>query len=789
MFRGNGMIRIPCKKLCWGLAVIVLALTHVRAYAEPPAGKEIAEVIIQGNRLRTKEEIQSKMVTRAGQRYSEITAQEDVGRLLREGWFPTNGVQLATNALPDGRISVIVQVTELPSIIQKITYRGADHFSADDLNKMTGLKRGSPMSPAFNQAARQSLIRAYHEKGRYWTSVHLSSGNSINDSEVIFDIAEGPVVKVGGVEFMFFGPTSGDISTGRLRTQIQSSKALLGMIGGDFNAVMLEQDLSKVAEYYRNLGYLDVRVQRDLIWSADHRSVKITFHIEEGKRYQVEQLNIDGNKVYDQTTLLGFTDLRKGDPYDKFVIQADVRRIRDYYGVRGRPVTVRESLHQSGDSKVHVVYQIEEKEPVRVGDIKVIGNTVTRDNVIRRQLNLYPGQILSFPDLVEAERNLSRLGIFEEDPMQGVRPTVEIERPEVDEPFKNILVTVKEKPTGSFMIGAGVTSDAGITGSIVVNERNFDITRWPRTFDEILEGRAFRGAGQEFRLEAVPGNIFQRYTVSWREPYLFDSRYSLGVSAYYFTRGYLEYNEDRVGGRVTLGRRITDIWSANFTYRIENVGVFNVSPWAPPEISQDAGHSMLHGLRLGLGRDNRDNFLRPTSGSNFEVAAEEVLGTFQYPILTAEGTKYWTTHQRKDGSGRHVLAVRSQVAWAGDDAPVYERFYAGGFRSLRGFSFRGVGPSVSGFNIGGHFSWLNTVEYQIPVMANDNLYFVGFVDHGTVESSVDIKNYRVTAGLGLRISVPQLLGPVPLALDFGYPINKAPWDQRQIFSFWLGFFN
>ena len=783
------MIRMPSWTNRWRLAIAVLALALSHAHAEQPAGKEIAEVIVQGNRIRTTQEIQAKMNTRPGQRYSEVTAQEDVGRLLKEGWFPTNGVQLATKARPDGRISVYVQVTELPSTIQQITYRGADHFSRDDLDKMTGLRRGSPMSPAFNHAARQSLIRAYHEKGRYWTSVHLTKGGRIEDTEVIFDIAEGPIVKVGGVEFKFFGPTSGDISTGRLRTQIQTSKSILGLIGGDFNPVLLEQDLSKLAEYYRNLGYLDARVQRELIWSDDHRTVKIVFHVEEGSRYRVNQMNIDGNKVFDQNTLLGFTDLRNGDPYDKYVIQADVRRIRDFYGIRGRPVTVRESLHQSGEGQVHVVYQVEEKEPVRVGGVLIYGNTVTRDNVIRRQINLFPGQILSFPDLIEAERNLSRLGIFEEDQMQGIKPTVEIERPEVDEPFKNILVRVQEKPTGSFMIGAGVTSDAGITGSIVINERNFDITRWPRTWDEVLEGKAFRGAGQEFRLEAVPGNQFQRYTVSWREPYLFDSRYSLGLSGYYFTRGYLEYNEDRVGGRVTLGRRITDIWSANFTTRVENVGVFDVSEFAPVEISGDEGHSMLYGLKLGLTRDNRDNFLRPTSGSMMEISAEQVYGDYQFPILTAEGTKYWTTHARKDGSGRHVLAFKTQASWAGDNAPVFERFYAGGFRSLRGFSFRGVGPTVDGFNVGGNFSWLNTLEYQIPIMANDNLYFVTFIDSGTVERSVSIKDYRVTAGVGLRISVPQLLGPVPLAIDFGYPINKAPWDSKQVFSFWLGFFN
>lgn len=773
----------------WRLVIAVLALALSHAQAEQPAGKEIAEVVVQGNRLRTAQEIQAKMNTRPGTRYSEITAQEDAGRLLKEGWFTTNGVQLATRVNPDGRVSVFVQVIELPSTIQQITYRGANHFSRDDLDKMTGLKRGSPMSPAFNQAARQSLIRAYHEKGRYWTSVHLTKGGDLRDTEVVFDISEGPVVKVGGVEFKFFGQTSGDITTGRLRTQIQTSSSILGLIGGDFNPMLLEQDISKIADYYRNLGYLDVRVQRELIWSEDHRSVKIIFHTEEGRRYHVKKMQIDGNKTYDETTLLGFTDLRNGDPYDKFVIQADVRRLRDYYGVRGRPVTVRESLHQVGEAEVHLVYQVEEKGEIRAADVKIIGNTVTRDNVIRRQVNIYPGQILSFPDLMEAERNLSRLGIFDEDPANGVKPSVEIENPDVDEPYKNILVRVKEKPTGSFMVGAGVTSDAGVTGSVVINERNFDITRWPRTWDEILEGKAFRGAGQEFRIEAVPGTQMQRYTVSWREPYLFDSRYSLGLSGYFFNRSYLEYTEERVGGRVTLGRRINNIWSVNLTERVENVGISSVPFGAPPQITDAIGHSMLYGTRIGVTRDNRDNFLRPTSGSNGEIAVEEVLGDYQFPILSAEFTKYWTTFQRKDGSGKHVLAMKTQAMWAGNDAPVFERFYAGGFRTMRGFSFRGVGPNVDGYNVGGNFSWLNSLEYQIPVMANDNLYVVGFVDHGTVESSVTIKDYRVTAGLGLRISVPQLLGPVPLALDFGYPINKAPWDNKQIFSFWLGFFN
>jgi outer membrane protein assembly factor BamA len=176
----------------------------------------------------------------------------------------------------------------------------------------------------------------------------------------------------------------------------------------------------------------------------------------------------------------------------------------------------------------------------------------------------------------------------------------------------------------------------------------------------------------------------------------------------------------------------------------------------------------------------------------FDVSYEQVFGDYEYPLATAEYTSFFTTYERVDGTGRHVLAFRSQASWAGSDTPVYDRFFAGGFRSIRGFQFRGVGPFVQGpfgkHNVGGNFAFLNSIEYQIPVVPSDALYLVGFVDSGTVNRAVTLADYRVTAGVGLRISMPQLLGPVPLAIDFGFPIRKGPGDEKQVFSFWIGVF-
>jgi outer membrane protein insertion porin family len=783
------LLRCPLSR--WGFAIAFLILGSLPTYAQPHVGKIVDEIKIEGAGIYTTDHIISQIQTRAGQQFSQITAQEDVERLYKKGWF--KDVRINTQLLPNDHLQVIVKVVELRNRIQDIEYRGVQHIGNEELQRLTGLRKGMPMSPVANKAGAQAILRKYHEDGRFNASVRLLEGEKEEDTRVIFDVVEGMKTRIRDISFKFWGETSGDITKGRLRQQINSSRSWLdGLIGGKYDPTMIDFDVVRLQEYYKGLGYLDARVQRELIPSADHRTLDVVFHIEEGPRYKIGDLRIEGSKVFDPQNLLQLTDLRPNAFYDKYVIQGDMRRIRDYYGYSGRAVPVDERYHidPANPGVVHVAYQVVERPPARVGEIIVEGNERTRENVIRRQLPIFPGQILSYPDLLIAEQNLSRLGIFEEDPSQGVRPSVTIDNPEVDEPFKTVRVKVQEKPTGSFLLGVGVNSDAGVTGSIVLNERNFDILNPPTSLEQLLSGNAFRGAGQELRLEAVPGNTFQRYSASIREPFLFDSPYSLGVSAYYYQRGFLEYNEARLGGRVTLGRRLNQFWSVNGTLRIEQVDISNVDfRFAPFEILRDVGQHFLLGGRIGVTRDSRDNYLRPSSGSIIDIGYEHVTGDYDFPLLTLEATKYWTTFSRVDGSGKHVLAARTQFSYTNNQAPVFERFYGGGFRSIRGFSFRGVGPFIGDFNIGGNTAFLNSLEYQIPLLANDNLFAVGFIDSGSIERGFAIRDYRVTVGAGLRIAVPQLLGPVPIALDFGVPLNKGPGDNKQLFSFWLGFFN
>jgi outer membrane protein insertion porin family len=761
--------------------LLVLLLGAAGATAQSLDGQTVADVSVRGQQFVTSESILAKIKTRKDRAYSQTDLQADVATLMATRQF--SRVTPFIQAAAGNQVSVVLEVQEYPNVVQEIRYDGAKHLKDDELNTITGLKRGVPLNPIANKQAVNAILRKYHEQGRPYASVELAEGGNPGDSRVVFRITEGRIVKVGWVSFEGNTFVSGE----RLRTQIATSRTFFGM-SGDYNPGSIEFDVAKLEEYYRTYGYHDVRVSRELIYDGPDR-VHLVFHIAEGARYRLSQVQFNGGESIDRERQKSVTKAKPGDIYDKNVINADIKSETALFGNQGKLVRVKEEVYQTGPGEVAVQYQINERPPATVGEIKVIGNTVTRQNVILRQIPLYPNQILTYPDIQVGEANLARLGIFETDPEKGQRPTISVLDPDGDNPVKDILVQVTEAPTGSFLLGVGVNSDAGVSGSIVLNERNFDITRWPTSFDELLSGRAFRGAGQEFRLEAVPGNRFQRYTASFREPSLFDSQFSLGNSLYYYTRGFTEYNEQRLGGRAVLGRRIADTyWSATASLRLENVEVLDVPYFAPPSILEDQGSSFLAGARIAALYDSRDSFLRPTAGMQFEAGYEQVFGTFTYPLFSLEGSRYFTMYQRPDSSGRHVLALRSQAYFTTSEAPVYERFYAGGFRSMRGFAFRGVGPFVNGFNTGGTFSFLNSVEYQVPILASDKLFGVVFCDSGAVERRVEINDYRVAAGFGLRIQVP-MFGPVPIALDFGFPIVKAPGDQRQMFNFWLGFFN
>jgi outer membrane protein insertion porin family len=349
-----------------------------------------------------------------------------------------------------------------------------------------------------------------------------------------------------------------------------------------------------------------------------------------------------------------------------------------------------------------------------------------------------------------------------------------------------IDVYVEETQTGRFMFGAGINSDAGVTGQIVIDERNFDITRIPTSFRDFIEGTAFRGGGQGFRLEAMPGNQVQRYLVSFTEPYLFNTPISFNLSAFLYNRGYFDWDEERLGGRLALGYRLTHDLSISAALRAENVEISDVRV-AIPDLVAVVGDNDLYSGRLTLTHDTRDIPFAPTEGHLIELGFEQVFGEFDYPRADLDLRQYFLVRERPDGSGRHTLGFLFRLGFTGSQTPIFERYFAGGFSTIRGFEFRGASPSVAGVRVGGQFLFLGSIEYLFPLTADDMLKGALFVDYGTVEEQIEINsdNYRIAPGFGFRINVPAL-GPAPLAFDFSFPVAKADTDDTRMFSFFLG---
>ncbi|MCA9245634.1 MAG: BamA/TamA family outer membrane protein [Planctomycetales bacterium] len=348
-------------------------------------------------------------------------------------------------------------------------------------------------------------------------------------------------------------------------------------------------------------------------------------------------------------------------------------------------------------------------------------------------------------------------------------------------------IYVDETQTGRFMLGVGVNSDAGVVGTISLEENNFDIRRFPRSMEDFRNGTAFRGGGQRFRLEAQPGDRVQRYLVSLQEPYLFDTNVSLGLSGFFYDRRFRDWDEQRYGGRVSLGYQLTPDLSASVAYRGENVNIHDPSFPAPPELLDVIGDNVLHGFRPTLRHDTRDSAFLATQGHYLELSFEQVIGTYSYPRAEIDARQYFLIRQRPDGSGRHVLSFSGRAGFTGSDTPIYDNYFIGGFSTIRGYGFRGASPRdpATGVRLGGEFMLLSSVEYLAPITADDMLRAVAFVDFGTVEQDVEINNFRVAPGVGLRITVPAL-GPAPIALDFAFPINSLGTDDERIFSFSIG---
>lgn len=748
--------------------------------AGPYEGRIIRDVKVVGLARVNEDLFWNNIRTTTGEIYATDVVAQDVRNLTRLNQFRRIGVE--GELTPDGGVVVTFLIDEWP-LVADIQVTGNTSLNDNEILQAIPIRPGDPLDAFQINRAREAIKELYKTRGFYLAEVEIDPSALTESGIVLVIVREGPRVKIKAIEF------SGNhtFNAAQLNSSVRLKRSLFLLRRGQIDNDTIEGDINRIGEYYRNRGFLDVRVDRSIDLSNDRREAKITYLIDEGAQYTLHDVRLEGAERLHREQVMGLLAIQPGDVYASDLVRKSLILIQDTYGRLGYVDSVVDvdELRLPNQAQVDLVIRVVEGEATFTGEVRVIGNDLTKREVILREVPLRPGRPLSTLDLATGERRIQTTGLF-------ANPSIRVQSPSPEDPnHRDVIIEVVERDTGQLGFGAAVSSDLGVFGQFDYQQRNFDIADFPESWDEFVRGRAFRGAGQTFNITLQPGDEFSNYSVSITEPYVFRTDNSLRASGS-FTRRVLEsWNEERFGGSFRLGRRIGRVWTGYVSSRSQSIDLSNIDPNAPTDVFLVEDQNIVTGAGFGVIRTTVDDRIKPTRGSRTELGFEQIGvygGDFDFSRFTADHTVYLAVDE--DFLGRKsVLSISNQVQYqTGGTTPIYERFYLGG-RSFRGFDYRTVSPKGIKANngrpspdpVGGDFLFFLGLEQSFPIYG-DSLGGVVFIDSGTVLADPGFDDYRISAGFGFRIVV-DVLSQAPLAFDFGIPISKESRDEERFFSF------
>ncbi len=741
------------------------------AYNKTPIGS----ISTAGNVSISSDKILAKVRSRIGQQFDAATAAEDAKRIAE---LPGVEYSYYNTAVVDEKIQLTFVIVER-NIIRSIVFTGNHKYKAKTLEKKLGFKKTDYLEPVVAEAGRAAIAEFYRKKGFAFAQVSLDT-EKLSAGNVIYTIDEGPQVKIAAVRF------SGNkaLKTGSLKGAIKTKTLEWGLLPSYYTEEKVSKDVTKLQNIYYNKGFLNANITAEREFTKDKSKVRITFAINEGHVYAVEKVTIAGNRQFDTEQLRSELKLKQGQIYSEQRTASDVSRLLKLYRENGFiDVKAERSIKFISEDKVDVKFEITEGERFRIGRINITGNEQTQDKVVRRVLNEYdflPGRWYN-ADIARGDGS----GKLEKEVRGMVMAESATITPRGEAAGqKDADVSIIEGQTGMVMLGAGITSDSGVIGQAIFEQRNFDISDWPKSFSEFITGKAFRGAGQRLRIALQPGTEVSEYSIDFTEPYFLNKPISLDVAGSSWTRDRECYDENRLKGFVGFEKRYKNHWRRSLGLRVENVDIDSVDSDAPKEIKDVKGDNVLMGVRLGVGRDLTDDRFNPTKGYSFNFGYEQVAGDHTFGIASGVYRRYKTISEDL-AERKTVLALKLLGATTVGDAPPFEKFYAGGTGTygIRGFKYRGISKrsGVDDDPIGSDWIFLANAEATVP-LASETFSALFFIDSGMIDSG----GYRASIGTGIQILIPQWFGPVPMRLEIAAPLMKDGDDDTQVFSFSVG---
>lgn len=768
-----GPIRRPIQTIL--LVLLLLGAASLAGYGQtapqnqgPPLISSV-EVQYVGPQTISREKVLAQIRTKPGRPYSESLVEQDIKALYETG--TVQNVRIFGQA--DGDKVKVMVVLQTRSLVHEIEIVGAERINAKKLRKAIALKINGPLSEEELEKAREKIIETYQSKG--FTDVDVKykvdTDETHGTSRVIYTITEGTKGAVSSIHFE--GNTK--FKEGVLRKQMKTKgKTFYSFIdkSGRLDESQLEQDLNAVREWYQDHGYIDVEV-KEVKRERLNGKLNLVVVLDEGPIYHVGKIVISGEKAANKEKIRALLKMKEGGIYSPKQIREDSKKIADAYGSGGYvDLQVTPQGVPAGQGRIDVHYQLQEGGPSFVQRINIVGNSRTKDKVIRREVLIAPGDILNSVRVETTKKRLDNLGYFskvetypEETGVSG---------------RKDLTIQVQEKRTGSLNFGAGFSTIDQLVGFIEMTQGNFDILNWPN----------FTGAGQKFRMRIQYGTSRKDIVLGLTEPYFLDRRLSLGGEIFFREADYLSdiYAQRNYGFSVEARKPIMAFMSLNLGYRLESTEIFDIAPGSSGAIQAEEGTSTKSQITSSLIHNTLDNpfltrrghriSITPYVSGGFLGGSEQIYG------LSVEARQYF--HLWKDSILLLSGAFGAVDNWGdGRGVRIYDRLFLGGSNDLRGFDFRDVGPKdINGEPLGGQSMATFTIEYTMPII--EKARAAVFYDTGFVNAAPwDFNTSHVVSdiGVGLRLDLP--IGPI--RIDYGIPLQKDRNHGDGKFNFNVGY--
>ena len=742
----------------------------------------IKDILVRGNGKVEPDAIIALLSSKRGEALDTQKVRTDIKILYDLGFF--SDIRIYKKPLENG-INLIVQVTEKPSIVE-IVFEGMNELKQDDLKEKLETKIYTILNEGKLTSDLRIIEKQYSEKGFYLArATYKIESTEENEIRLKYIIEEGGKVQVADVKILgntFF--TEGDIIN-KLAGKPYTRSSAFGS-SSIYQDDYIKNDLSLIGYLYRDTGFAEVKVAKPhLLLDEDKEFVRVTYKVEEGIQYDIGTIDVSGDVLFPKDELFEAMKLKPGKLYRISYINKDIEMLVDKYGDLGYAYAdINPIVSYDREKKLlSINYEVNKGDKVYFGEMQILGNTKTRDNVLRREFEVADSELYSGTRLTTSKKNANRLGFFED--IQVLK-----ERDNDDSTLLNLKTKVKEKPTGQLQAAVGYTPQQSTNSSGFFGQGKYD--------EQNQSGRGYRNS---LTLRWSDNKTYS-LDLSFTNPHINDSDWLGGGSLIYNSTLDEPIPEVKVenrtfGGSVFLGRKIIEKISGRTIYEwtktVQRSDQYLLDRFQSEGISSS--------IILSLDRTDLDNNISPTEGS--EVVVKQrftgggfLRGDYEYMRSSLDAAYYVPLDYTDNFRTNFKFNLNVAYIYPLRDKPVpfYQRFRLGGFDDLRGFDYRTVSPE---FNViyapgdspttvrkGGDKKLVLQAEYYVPLIQEAGIKFLVFTDWGQVYDNLEMinfkKGFKKDVGFGFRWITPI----APFRFEFAYEIKDEGGlgEMKPIFS-------